>query len=314
MKIPILIKSFKRAELTLKVLDRVMEAKPEIIYITSDGPRLNVDNEKEKIFETRKLIDNYDFGSCNVTKKYLDKNLGINKIRELTKWFFEHNKTGILLEDDIIPNISYFNLVEELLERYENNEKVKFITGSNFISKKHKVKNKSYFFTNIPSFWGCASWAEVWNSIDFDLANKISEEKYISILKNKFTRKRDYNYFKRLYDYQRTGSQIGGDQKIMFNIWAQNGVCIAPSKNLISNIGIDHKYANSKISNKMTKLSNLKTEEITNINHPSEIIIEKKYDQLQMDNVYNPQQSIITRGYNKIKRTLKTKIYNPKKA
>lgn len=305
METPILIYPFKRPDLTKKVLDNVMKSQPQKIFIAVDAPREYIDGEIELVFQVRKLIDNYNFESCKVEKLYLEKNIGIDRIHEVISWFFEHNETGIVLEDDIVPNISFFNFVDELLEHYKNNGKVKFITGSNFISHKYKSNKNSYHFTNIPSFWGWATWRNEWQAIDFNLVNTISENDYISILKEKFTRDGDFNYFKRLYDFQRTGSQIGGDQKIMFNVWAQKGVCIVPSKNLISNIGINHEHANSKKSDKMTKLSNLETEAISNIIHPDQIVVEKKYDNLLMDKIFNPQQSIITRGYNKIKRILR---------
>jgi hypothetical protein len=149
-------------------------------------------------------------------------------------WFFENVEQGIILEDDCVPSISFFTYCEELLEKYKDNDFIYHITGHNPLGN---TKSKcSYYFARIQHCWGWATWKRSWNKYEYDingLDDFIKEKKLNQILRRRCDREYWLNIFRKMekheidtWDYQWT-----------YAVFKNNGLCINPSKNLISNIG-----------------------------------------------------------------------------
>ena len=61
---------------------------------------------------------------CKVHLKFNNKNLGCKKsVINAINWFFENEESGIILEEDCIPNESFFYFCAALLDKYKNNKK-----------------------------------------------------------------------------------------------------------------------------------------------------------------------------------------------
>ncbi len=73
-------------------------------------------------------------------------------------WFFEFEETGIILEDDVLPDQSFFPFCEELLKRYKDNSQVMIISGDFFASGNFQSDN-SYYFSRYPSHVGLGNLA-----------------------------------------------------------------------------------------------------------------------------------------------------------
>ena len=78
---------------------------------------------------------------------------------------FNIEKKAIILEDDTLPNLSFFKLCEDLLHKYESDESIYHISGCNF--NPDICKNvQSYFITSIIHIWGWATWANRWENYE----------------------------------------------------------------------------------------------------------------------------------------------------
>ena len=86
---PILFIVFNRLNTTKKVFESIKDAKPPKLYIASDGPRDNKDDEKNKVLELREyILKNIDW-KCEVETLYREKNLGCKKaVSSAIDWFF----------------------------------------------------------------------------------------------------------------------------------------------------------------------------------------------------------------------------------
>ena len=151
MNTPILIITFNRPDFFKKVISVLKKIKPKKIYFKIDGPRLGNKNDEEQILKTKKIINEIQW-RC---KKFIfqsKKNLGSrdNPIKGIN-WLFSLEKKGIILEDDCIPDKSFFKYCEELLGKYENNKNISMISGRNNLEKTD-VKS-SYYFT-FGNTWG----------------------------------------------------------------------------------------------------------------------------------------------------------------
>lgn len=159
---PILFLIFNRLDTTRQVFAKIREAQPKQLFIAADGPRVDRSGEAEKCELTKKIVlDNIDW-DCEVKTLFRDENLGCAKgVSTAITWFFEQVDRGIILEDDCLPDKSFFPFCEELLERYKDDLEIGTICGFNIQLGISRTKY-SYYFSQLFSSWGWATWANRW--------------------------------------------------------------------------------------------------------------------------------------------------------
>jgi hypothetical protein len=74
----------------------------------------------------------------------------------------------IILEDDLVPSDAFFPFCKELLDKYENDERVDRICATNLLGK-YDIPN-DYLFSFVGNSWGWASWRRVAEKWDSDYA------------------------------------------------------------------------------------------------------------------------------------------------
>ena len=174
---------------------------------------------------------------------------------------FSKETKGIILEDDCLPNKSFFNFCNEMLEFHKENKEVWHISGCTLYEKKdYKF---SYYYSIYPGMWGWATWSDRWKNYELDMlkiGKNIKSYKYYNrnILSVRF--------FNEIYKKMSNREIDTWDYQWIFTIWKYNGICITPNRNFISNIGFDEN-ATHTIKNYDSR-ANLKTKEIKVINHP----------------------------------------------
>jgi len=105
---PILFLIFNRPDTTQNVFDAIKMVKPKSLYVAADGYRESRPNEKELCIQTRDIIKGIDW-ECEVKTLFRDKNLGCKvAVSEAISWFFDNVNEGIIIEDDCLPNKSFF--------------------------------------------------------------------------------------------------------------------------------------------------------------------------------------------------------------
>ncbi|KKP68378.1 MAG: hypothetical protein UR66_C0006G0079 [Candidatus Moranbacteria bacterium GW2011_GWE1_35_17] len=265
MKKPVLFLTFNRLDTTQRVFEEIKKAKPPRLYLASDGAREDKEGEKEIVQKTRDFILNNINWDCEVETLFRDKNLGCGRaVSEAITWFFENEKDGIILEDDCLPHPSFFNFCEELLDYYKDNKKVWHISGDQFMP--NYSNGASYYFAKIMHCWGWAGWADRWKEYQFDL------KKYDKTNVNRFSDDKNVReYWKAVLERVKGGEVNTWDYQWTFKIIEKNGLCINPSKNLVSNIGIiGTHYSDASIDPNL----NMPIFEIDKIIHPEKIEVD----------------------------------------
>ena len=131
-KSPILFLLFNRPEVTRQTFAAIRQAQPAQLFIAADGAREHVLGEQQRCQATRGIVSQVDW-DCDLRILFREKNLGCKTAVETAiSWFFEHVERGIILEDDCLPDLSFFPYCDELLERYNATSEVMAITGDNF--------------------------------------------------------------------------------------------------------------------------------------------------------------------------------------
>ena len=233
---PILLLIFNRPTKTQQVFDQIKKAKPKQLFVAADGPRNSVAGEAKQCEDTRKVIEQVDW-ECKVMKLYREHNLGCcQAVSSAISWFFEQVDEGIILEDDCLPDQTFFWFCQEMLTRYRNNRQVMHVGGSNF-QPGGTVGAGDYYFSKLPHVWGWATWRSAWQLYDVNIARFPAFEAQ-SIIENVFPgkpelQKRFSGEFSRIYN----GDWDNWDPQWIFSLFANNGLAIIPNQNLISNVG-----------------------------------------------------------------------------
>ena len=175
MKVPVVFIIFKRIDTTKKVFKLIHDYKPNKLYLIADGPKVIEDNNK--CSEVRNFVENNIDWDCELIKVYSDTNLGCAKrVQTGLDYVFENEEMTIILEDDTLPDLSFFNFCEELLERYKDDKRVAHISGCNLHVNAVNFK-ESYCFSSIVNIWGWATWKRAWINYDIKMPSWDNEDK-----------------------------------------------------------------------------------------------------------------------------------------
>ncbi len=253
LKTPILFLTFNRLDTTRRVFEEIKKAKPLKFYIASDGPREDVLGEYEKVREVRNFIESNIDWECEVKTLFRENNLGCKiAVSSAIDWFFENEERGIILEDDCLPNQSFFRFCEELLIKYENDERIALISGDNF--NKKKIGEADYYFSKIPCIWGWATWRRTWEKYDVNMA-KFPEFKKNGEIKKIWSDRNIQNYWLYILNEAYNNKIDTWDYQLAFSLFLNNTFCICPNVNLVSNIGFREDATNTfAFNNKATEL------------------------------------------------------------
>lgn len=233
--VPILINAFNRPETTKKVFDSVRKIRPKKLFLATDGPRINNQEDRDKSEQIKEIFQRVDW-DCDVERLYRDKNLGCPRaIPEAIDWFFSKVDQGIILEDDCLPNNSFFQFCKILLDKYKYNDNVMMISGNNFIPEE-RFSDHSYFFSKYGFIWGWATWGRAWQKFDESMSSYpsfISSKEFI----RRYPSLLDRFFWKTAFKNKYHGYSKGWAMKWNYSMAYNGGYGVIPSKNLVTNIG-----------------------------------------------------------------------------
>lgn len=231
---PILFLVFNRPQFTREVFARIREARPERLYIAADGPRPNIPGEAEICQAARNAASEVDW-PCEVRTLFRDDNLGCRyAVSQAIDWFFGMEPEGIIIEDDCLPDLSFFRFCDSLLEHYRDDERVMAINGANKLSP--QVQHSSYFFSRHCHVWGWATWRRAWKYYDVEMR---SWPKFLEAggLQAWASGEKDFErYWELIYTKTYEGFDTW-DYQWMYACWSQGGLICRPYRNLVTNIG-----------------------------------------------------------------------------
>jgi hypothetical protein len=278
--IPVLLIVFNRPDTTVEVFNSIRQIKPKKLFIAADGPRENNEKDATMCPKVKEIVNQVDW-NCEVLTYYREKNVGCAKnVSEAISWFFRNVEYGIILEDDTIPNQSFYGFCEQMLLKYQFENKIKLISGTNFLFEHHECLKDYYYYSNLCSIWGWATWRRAWNEFTFNIG-EVEFELINKRYKNKIYKK---NIFKMI-----KGSALKmdtWDTFWLYNVVKNNGISIVPSKNLVANIGFQGTHYNLTDENSYGVL-NMPTYDLSidNLVHPKLINVNYKLDDIAIKNI-----------------------------
>lgn len=245
IKSPVLYLVFNRPEATIKTFQSIRKARPSRLYVAADGPRPDQPGEDKLCESVRQAVNALDW-PCELKTLFQDKNLGCkNAVSSAITWFFEQEAEGIILEDDVLPDPSFFRYCDELLDRFRDEDQIMMISGDCFPGKNIRME-ESYFFSRYAHIWGWATWRRAWEKYDLNLSKwpQLKEENWLHRLGDK--RKDFQEYWTRIFDQVYRGKINTWDYQWLFACWVNGGLTVLPSRHLVKNIGFGEDGTHTK--------------------------------------------------------------------
>ncbi len=274
---PVLILAFNRPKQLHELISTLRRTKPSIIYCAQDGPRKSHPSDLQKCAAVTKVWDEIDW-KCEKHFLIRKMNLGCQRgVSGAVSWFFSTEELGIILEDDCIPHPTFFRFCEEILHAYRDDERVMHISGNSF-QKKHK---KGYRFSQYPHCWGWATWKRAWDKFDVQMQDW-PNYKELNWLLVRFPSPLSRFFWTKLFDGVHRKQIDSWAIPWVYSIWSQNGLCIQPNMNLVTNIGFGKDSTHTPDSS--SPLANISTHSMFfPLQHPKKVIIDQNaedWDQL----------------------------------
>lgn len=161
---PVLLIAFNRPRVTRRNLEVLSRVRPSRLFVATDGPRPGNEEDARLCAEVRALVDQPGWPTT-VHTKHAEHNIGLEGNVELgLDWVFSQVDAAIVLEDDCIPDPTFFAYCAELLDRYVDERRVWQISGDNHGVPTEMFGGASYGFSTWASVWGWATWADRWHA------------------------------------------------------------------------------------------------------------------------------------------------------
>ncbi|MFB2875873.1 glycosyltransferase family 2 protein [Floridanema aerugineum] len=299
--VPIAVIIFKRPDKTKQLLEIIRQVQPSQLFVIADAPRHDQPGELELCKATQMIFDNIDW-DCQVYRNYAQENLGCGfRPASGISWVFDHVEEAIILEDDCMPDLSFFQFCQELLEKYRDDQRIMHITGNSYCVMDEQ-QPYSYIFSRYISSWGWATWRRAWQYYDFDM------KKWDEIRKTNFLwdilngDRHAIKNWQTILDTVYEKHDDCWDYQWMFTCWLQGGLSIIPTVNLVSNIGDDGTH--TTIDNQPYLLRPAQAIEFP-LKHPIAMVRNTKIDRQIQNDLYDWYPPLWQKVQQRLKRIFK---------
>ncbi len=256
--IPIAVFIFKRTKV-LDVIERIKQVQPQKLYILADEGR--TPEEIGEAHRCRKLVEEAITWDCQVVKNYASENRGVyENIGEGAKWVLSQEKWAIFLEDDNLPEVSFFEFCKQMLLRFEGDTRVLWICGTNYLGKYESADHVDYVFTRHMLPCGWASWSNKFITFYDGKLELCKNRSIIQNVESVYFNHALYIQYRNAWmrEYQRISlgkRPISWDYQMDLSIKANNLYGICPCNNQIKNIGVDENsiHGGTSFSSVMTQ-------------------------------------------------------------
>ncbi len=249
---PVAFFLFNRPETTRQVFAAIREARPPILLVVADGPRLCVVGEEQLCVQARSIIDGVDW-DCRLLTNYSEQNLGcMRRVSSGLNWVFQQVEEAIILEDDCLPDPSFFRYCQVLLDRFKDEPRIAQISGVNFQFGRLRSPY-SYYFSRYNHIWGWASWRRAWEMNDngMDCWHDFRDSGRLAGI---LSCSEEVGYWTTVLDRVHAGEIDTWDCRWTLSCWRHNLLTVIPAINLVSNIGFGPGATHTPVPNRYANM------------------------------------------------------------
>jgi hypothetical protein len=155
------------------------------------------------------------------------------------------------------------------------------IGGSNFLRGKTEVQ-ASYYFSKYAHIWGWATWRRAWKHYDVTMATwpSYQNDKKLSTA---CPDPEEYRYWTDCFGRMYNGRVDTWDYAWLYACWAQKGLSILPSVNLVTNIGAGTDATNTST---VEWYMGLPASSLAESVHPGNVAQDEKADEITYKDLF----------------------------
>lgn len=246
--VPILIVCYARPASTALVLEKIFDQRPGAqVYVALDGPKTLADARILRLRREVVEVVNRFASRLNITFVDRQQNVGTNRnIEDAIQTVFLNHDRVIVVEDDCIPNASFFDFCEWGLSYFHSDSRILMIQGANHFRWPVNSMRGNYILSQLSHVWGWATWREKWEDPSESNRNlrSTNREEIFSLLRRRLPFIRYRKAWLHFFDSEREASW---DISLQFKIWREGLLVVSPGVNLVSNVGFDGVASNSNL-------------------------------------------------------------------
>jgi hypothetical protein len=268
---PVLIITYSRPENCSKLLDALFKQGCKRVYIAIDH------GTTEEILRCQSAFDCFESKYVLMFEKFevwrRTDNLGVAaSVITALDWFFKHEESGLILEDDLFISEDLLKFISNGLDILELDERVFSISGSNFFPHLSKENFLSSYFIG----WGWGTWRNRWERARGSYSREIVRPSF------------SFNEYVNFWNIGAYRCQIGTvdtwDLQLTKYIRENQLVNVISSCNLVSNFGFDEYSSHTRLK-KFPMAMPIKNETLDSENFKS-LRINYKFDRLLENKVF----------------------------
>lgn len=238
---PVSVFFYRRPDHLQRVMAKIREIRPKVLFGVSDGPKPDNPEIQRGVAESRRVFREMVDWPCRW--ELLERPVNVGSYLSVSgglDWVFERVEETIVLEDDTVPDLSFFRFTAELLEKYRDHPKVGAVCGNNYDDSKDWPDEASYRFTRYHHSWGWGTWKRAWRY--FDREEKLLAE-VLKLRKENWMKlsRPEWAYWERCFQRTYARKLDAWDYRWTLSLWVNYLVSIVPRVNLVQNIGFDAK-------------------------------------------------------------------------
>lgn len=303
-EIPVLLICFNRPKQTRRVFEQIRKIAPSRFYIAMDGPRNGHPEDAAAVQAVCEAVADVDW-TDHVFRDYSQCNLGCKyRPPSAISWVLEREKWCIILEDDCLPNDSFFHYCQQMLEHYEHDHRIMSIGGTNVLGTwKDDLQDYHFSFRNMGGIWGWATWQRSWKHNNLEMSG--FDETDLRTRLSTIMGEESCEKFIRACQRVRNGTTATWDYSWTYSRVTNWGLTILPSKNLVTNIGFGANATHTQTT--VSPFANLPTYELQLPlpRHPDWVFPDIEFDQQTFAMTKRRRKSIghkLTKFFKRIKK------------
>lgn len=255
MNAPIILFAYKRPvelKATLQALQANYLASQSDLYIFVDAAKRPED--EPKVAQVHQLLDSVS-GFRTIHRDYATTNIGCadSVIRGISIVLAKH-PSAIIVEDDLVTTPNFLDFLNQGLVQYAKSRRVYSVAGYTFPFQRPTDYASDAYLIPRHSPWGWATWADRWQSIDWNMTD------YPEFAKDKQQQKAfkqgGSDLVKMLGD-QMEGRADAWDIRFCYNRFKADGLTVYPTVSKVQNIGFGNEATHTNVFNRYkTQLDN----------------------------------------------------------
>ena len=263
VKLPILVLSFNRPDLLKICIENLLSLGQNNLYVSIDGPRNDLDSQKQG--EMLAYLATINSESTKIKIKTRPENLGCKLgVVSGIDWFFSTVHSGVVLEDDCIPDGTYFEFINKYSGELKKSCEIGMITAHNPYKR---TDSGTPFVSRYSFITGWYTTQDIWGDVrsgmfSLDLPARSNNRNATQTISEMI-------FWWSAATRARLGFYDTWDSCFSLQMWKKGYKCLVPPQNLISNIGFGPSATHTTDENATIFIENFENQSINQNNFDS---------------------------------------------